>query len=341
MRRYINTATPVALTSGVNDAAAVLSVGSTVSFPDPPFLLGLERGTGNEEVVLCTSKDATNFNVTRGYDGTTAVSHDLGSLVEHTVAAIDYREAGVVRITTSARNSLSGSELWVGRTIYNTTSEKLQFRTASATWVNVGPAVGSLSPYAGATAPLGTLLCNGQAVSRTTYDELFTAIGTTYGVGDGVTTFNIPDLRQRFPLGVAASGTGSTLGGVGGTIDHTHVGASHVHTNPTTSTSGSHTHTQGAATGSAGSHSHTVTGGTGTDLGSIGANVNNYNFRVVGDKASHTHTTGSTGSHDHSVPAMSSGGSHTHTQGDTGAAGTGATGTANPPFIALNYVIYS
>jgi microcystin-dependent protein len=81
---------------------------------------------------------------------------------------------------------------------------------------------GAILAYGGASAPSGWLLCDGSAVSRTTYADLFAAIGTAYGTGDGSTTFNLPDLRQRFPLGKAASGTGSTLGGTGGSIDHSH-----------------------------------------------------------------------------------------------------------------------
>jgi microcystin-dependent protein len=77
-------------------------------------------------------------------------------------------------------------------------------------------------PYGGITAPSGFLLCDGSAVSRTTYAGLFAILSTTYGVGDGSTTFNLPDMRQRFPLGKAAAGTGSTLGSTGGAIDHTH-----------------------------------------------------------------------------------------------------------------------
>lgn len=77
-------------------------------------------------------------------------------------------------------------------------------------------------PYGGSSAPSGFLLCDGSAVSRTTYAALFAILSTTYGVGDGSTTFNLPDLRQRFPMGKAVSGTGSTLGGTGGAIDHTH-----------------------------------------------------------------------------------------------------------------------
>lgn len=82
--------------------------------------------------------------------------------------------------------------------------------------------VGTLIMWPTNTPPHSFLICNGAAVSRTTYSELFALIGTTFGAGDGSTTFNLPDFRQRFPLGKAASGTGSALGETGGAIDHTH-----------------------------------------------------------------------------------------------------------------------
>jgi hypothetical protein len=86
-----------------------------------------------------------------------------------------------------------------------------------------GSPVGVITPYGGTSAPTGFLLCDGSAVSRTTYSSLFGVIGTTFGSGNGTTTFNVPDMRQRFPMGKAASGgTGATLGGTGGAIDHTH-----------------------------------------------------------------------------------------------------------------------
>lgn len=56
---------------------------------------------------------------------------------------------------------------------------------------------GVIFPFAGASAPAGFLMCDGSAVSRTTFAALFTAIGTAFGVGDGSTTFNVPDLRGR------------------------------------------------------------------------------------------------------------------------------------------------
>lgn len=66
--------------------------------------------------------------------------------------------------------------------------------------------IGSIIPYGGATAPSGWFLCQGQAVSRTTYADLFAAIGTSFGTGDGSTTFNLPDLREATTKGVGLSG---------------------------------------------------------------------------------------------------------------------------------------
>jgi len=73
---------------------------------------------------------------------------------------------------------------------------------------------GIIHPFAGTTAPTGWLICDGAAVSRTTYSELFSVIGTTHGSGDGSNTFNIPDYRGRFLRGVDG-GTGRDPDSVG------------------------------------------------------------------------------------------------------------------------------
>jgi microcystin-dependent protein len=65
-----------------------------------------------------------------------------------------------------------------------------------------GIPAGILAPFAGSTAPDGWLLCDGSAVSRTTYSSLFAVIAATYGAGDGSTTFTLPDLRGRMALGL-------------------------------------------------------------------------------------------------------------------------------------------
>ncbi len=84
------------------------------------------------------------------------------------------------------------------------------------------PVVGVITMYGGTTVPLGTLLCDGSEVSRTTYSRLFDAIGTIYGAGNGTGTFNLPNLQGRVPVGLKASETiFNTLGNIGGTGAHT------------------------------------------------------------------------------------------------------------------------
>jgi hypothetical protein len=72
------------------------------------------------------------------------------------------------------------------------------------------------------TAPTGYLLCNGDAISRTTYAALFTVLGTTYGTGDGSTTFNLPNLKGRVPVGFDSTQTEfDAMGETGGAKTHT------------------------------------------------------------------------------------------------------------------------
>lgn len=93
VRNFINGAPLLTLTVGVDTVGITLEVTSTAGFPEVPFIIALERGTANEEVVLCTAKTATTFTVTRGWDGTVGKSHSIGAALEHTTAAIDYNEA--------------------------------------------------------------------------------------------------------------------------------------------------------------------------------------------------------------------------------------------------------
>jgi microcystin-dependent protein len=74
--------------------------------------------------------------------------------------------------------------------------------------------VGAIKPWAKATAPVGYVLCDGAAISRTTYADLFAIISTTYGAGDSSTTFNVPDLQGKSPQGY--DGSTYNLAGTGG-----------------------------------------------------------------------------------------------------------------------------
>lgn len=185
------------------------------------------------------------------------------------------------------------------------------------------PPVGSGMEYYGTTAPSGYLLCDGSAVSRTTYAALFAVIGTIYGSGDGSTTFNLPDRRQRFGLGKAAAGTGSTLGGTGGAIDHTHTVPAHYHGMGTgadlnITSSGAHVHSiqrsaLEAASGGAGGIFQ-LQAGTGTNYADT-------------QSANHVHASGSFAGRIGLVTGGVDGNSAM------------TSGSNNPPYLVVNYII--
>lgn len=82
--------------------------------------------------------------------------------------------------------------------------------------------IGSIIPYSGETAPEGYSICDGKELNRETYKELFSIIGTTFGNGDGTSTFNLPDLKGRISVGLDSSDTDfDTLGKTGGKKTHT------------------------------------------------------------------------------------------------------------------------
>jgi microcystin-dependent protein len=83
--------------------------------------------------------------------------------------------------------------------------------------VNVNTPTGIVSIFAGTVAPDGWLICDGSEISRSTYSDLFNVIGTTYGDGDGSTTFNLPNLKGRVPVGLDTEDTDfDGLGDFGG-----------------------------------------------------------------------------------------------------------------------------
>lgn len=169
--------------------------------------------------------------------------------------------------------------------IFNRTDEDVfyQYEGSSASWIMLsGAPVGSVQMFAGAAAPNGWLLCQGQEVLRSTYARLFAAIGTTWGAGNGSTTFVLPDLRGRAPIGASPShGLASTGGEETHTLSEAEMPAhSHTLTDPGhTHTQNAHTHVQDAHNHTQNAHSHTVLptdtygsvqGGTGVVVNGVG-----------------------------------------------------------------------
>lgn len=146
---------------------------------------------------------------------------------------------------------------------------------------NLLPA-GAVMPFANNSVPVGWLAANGAAVSRATYASLFTALGTTYGTGDGSTTFNLPDLRGYFVRG-AGTNSDTTASGTFGAKQADAVIA-HTHSGTTGGMSANESHRHGISV-------------TGLGLGGGGSNPvqssNTYgvnNTSITNTSTAHTHT---------------------------------------------------
>jgi microcystin-dependent protein len=180
---------------------------------------------------------------------------------------------------------------------------------------------GAVIAFGGTAAPTGYQLCDGSAISRATFAALFAILGTAYGVGNGSTTFNVPDFRQRFLLGKAVAGTGATLGETGGTIDHVHTGPSHSHTSPAHSHSIAHTH-------SVPFNAWTTNAGGAPVAGVLQAGGTGAGSEATVSQATANNTTGASSAANSGSTALT-----------TDAGGTGNTGSANPPYQTVNWIV--
>ncbi len=210
---------------------------------------------------------------------------------------------------------------------------------------------GSLMDYAGSTEPDGWVFCDGStynSITDTSFFDLFTAIGTTYG-GTGAADFKVPDMRGRTTIALDNLGGSSanrmtatsadSIGGTGGSethaltstenATHTHTGPSHTHTGP------SHTHTGPSHTHTGPSHTHTAVIGLPGDNPGAGGNPGG-----LGNGPTTASGTGATG-------AGGTGDTGASGTGDTGAGGTGDTGSSgsgtphpnDQPWIAIAKII--
>ena len=325
----IGSAATVNLTAndGADDEArsAFLEIKGSIGTVATSIFLVIPNKTKSYSVLNKVSANAAGNVVMMRVAGNTGVTLNRSStLFQHvvcdgtsvrTVSQTDFSSLDVAGAAAIAGNvSIGGTLLATGASQLNST---VTVAGAAVFKSNVsiagtltgggvtGVPTGGIIPYAGATAPTNYLLCYGQAVSRSTYSSLFSIISTTYGVGDGSSTFGIPDLRGRAVAGQDDMGgssadrltnqtggvNGDTLGGSGGSETHT----------LTTAQLAAHTHDAGT-----------------------------YNISTGGD-AAQSSTNGAVFRNDISTS--------TAVGGDSGSTGSGSAHNNVQPTFILNYII--
>lgn len=241
-----------ARTNGFEDETTI-----TVSGSASPLLVG---GTGKNSVnatsglqyrykAQSTSTWGSWTNITTTYDATTgsvSASSFKINLDNQTAYDIEFKLTDALETTTESITVSQGQPNFYigtdgrvsvgGMPTLNKDSGKLgQFEVLGNAYANgkrlltegeggygANFPVGTILPYSGSDLPEGYLLCDGAAVSRSFYSALFNVIGTTYGAGDGSTTFNVPDLKGKVAVGQDTGDTTfDTLGETGGEKTHT------------------------------------------------------------------------------------------------------------------------
>ena len=165
----------------------------------------------------------------------------------------------------------------------NYEATKYNFSGADLTGIE-GIPTATIVPWSSASVPTGFLECNGQAVSRSTYSALFAIVASTYGGGDGSSTFNVPDLQNNVAVGKSNNKALASTGGANTVSSTGNVGGSTANATLSTPQLASHSHSSGANPG----------GGYSNDGGPEGRNSN-------------TGNAGSGGGHSHNMSATFSG----------------------------------
>lgn len=347
--------------TGATGSAATVSVGTTTT--------GAAGSSASVSNSGSSSAAVFDFTIPRGDTGLTGATGAAGT------NGTNGTDGKTILNGTSNPTSGTGVD---GDFYINTSTSTLFGPKASGTWPSgvslVGPSVsaptGAMLQYAGTTAPSGYLFCDGASISTTTYADLFAVLGYTYG-GSG-SSFTLPDLRGRIPMG-AGSGAGlttRTLASTGGAETHalsTGELATHKHSAGTL-TIPAHTHDVGtlamgahshsftpSGTISGGAHSHNTyatqrtnapTTGAANVLGALvgagGAGIDDGQTDSTTPSMTFTGTANNTGTTLSSSTISGSTGSTISANAVTGDSGNNGSGTAHnnvQPFLVLNYII--
>ena len=190
----------------------IQSTNSGTSVPTSNVVGKLFVNTSNNTLNICTNASTPTYlllgktDVANMGHATTASPSFTGTIT----SAGDIVMSGTGSLQLPTGTTAQRPTAATGDIRFNTTLSQFEGYNGAA-WGEIanGVPAGSIFSFASTTVPSGYLECNGAAVSRSTYATLFAAISTTFGVGDGSATFNLPDLRGQFVRGWANNATGT------------------------------------------------------------------------------------------------------------------------------------
>lgn len=382
-RSYSGVAPKTTLASGIGTGDSSITVVDGTGYPtggSGPFFIVIDRGLSTEEKVKINTRTGNTLAVFasgRGVDGTSAAAHSSGAEVNHSWTAIDADQANAHYADVTQDNhtqylKTDGTRAFTGLTAIggspvasapaDTASDgsgvtlaranHRHARESAVTLQNLLIPAGTIWPTGAAAATTGWLLADGTEVLGATYPALATEFGTGAGSRFGaasVGNIKLPDLRRAFPMGKAASGTGSTLGGTGGSKDSITISHTHSHTHTMVQDAHSHViagHSHTGTVDAGGVHAHgmdgdfgnrfAVTVGSSTHKLSTTGNDLQLDVSDIDDDGNHQHTftTNSGGNNTNNATA-------TNQTSSTDATASGSSGTdANlPPWVAVNYIV--
>lgn len=171
----------------------------------------------------------------------------------------------------------------------NYEATRYDFTGANLTGIE-GIPTATIVPWSASSVPSGFLECDGSAVSRTTYSALFAIVGTTYGTGDGASTFNLPDLQDNVAIGKSGTKALASTGGANTVQSTGNVGGTTANATLSTAQLASHSHSGGAARTNAnapggGNGNNAMTSNTGS-AGSGDGHQHNMSATFTGDSTS-------------------------------------------------------
>jgi microcystin-dependent protein len=272
----------------------------------------------NKKLYFVSNATTGGFAITVKVSGQTGVSVPMNAKV---ILVMNSAGTDIVTATNYMTGATFPSPTLTGTPVAPTASAGTNTtQIATTAFVQAAALTGEIKMWGVSSAPTGYLLCNGAAVSRTTYAALYAVYGTTFGVGDGSTTFNVPDFSGKMPIGVNGTYTLASTGGAATTT----ISSSNLP---------SHTHTFSATSGSMSanaSHQHGVLGSAGYHYVADGGQNN-------GGSASNPF---SLGSENYGNYTTSQNLDHTHSvSGTTGSTGSGTAATTISPYLGIYYII--